>query len=192
MMQSGTFRQTNAFAMQYGLFFGIYWIVGFALFINSLRVEAFGLLYLLLMLSIPFVGWKFTRGFRNRVRGSGSLPFGRLYLFSAALYFFASILLAVAVYIYFAYLDQGAFFQAYADYLNRPEVQKTLFAPSLSAYMNSLGIHNNSDLMRYVQEMQGISPSVWAANVLDMNLFIGLVISLPTAWVASITQRRTR
>ena len=85
----------------------------------------------------PFVGGIQSYRFKQTAAGE-PYTLGQLYVHGVLLYLYASIWLAVAIYVYFAFLDGGAFFGAYLDYLHRPEVAAQLSAPAMQAELNRM------------------------------------------------------
>lgn len=176
----GSFRQTNAFAMNYAVLFGLYWVVGLLCFVNSFSFSGASTGFVLVFVSVPFVGFWLLRRFRRRVCG-GWLTFSRAYLFSLLLYFYASLLLAAACYVYFEFVDGGAFFNGYMAYLNSPEL-KELFASG--GLEKATGGFSLADMKEMAGMLQELSPVAMAANVLDLSIFSGMLVSLPAALLA--------
>ncbi len=179
-MQPSTFKQTNAFAMNYALPYGIYWIIGLLCFVNSLNSSMFSLLFYFVFASAPVIGYMLLCRFRERVC-DGVISFGRGYLFSLLLYFYAAILLAAACYVYFQFFDHGAFIDGYLQMLNSPEVKQAFEQENMKQLTNGRGLDSFKKIM---ETMQSISPATYAANILDLNIFLGLVLSLPTSLLA--------
>ena len=185
MNKNDIFYQTNAFAMQYGMVFGAIWCIGFFSFIFYLQYPMLLLVCLFATLSVPFIGIKLTKIFRAQVSQSGTLSFRRAYLFSLLLYLYASILLALLTYVYFEYLDGGMFLNSYEAFLSSPEVQQQLSTPEMQQLLNSMT--EGKTLNSIVEVLRSFSPITIAANTLDSNIFFGLILSLPTAFVCKKT-----
>ena len=179
------FRQTNAFAMNYALAFGLYWIVGFVCFVQSPTHQFLSLLFYFIFASAPVAGYFHLKRFRDRVCG-GQIAFGRAYLFTILLYFYAALLLAAACYVYFAFIDHGAFFDSYIQLLSSPEAQQMVSANG--GKLPAAGISLN-ELKSAFEQIQALSPVVYAAHILDLNIFIALILALPTALFASSAKR---
>ncbi len=179
-MQPSPFKQTNAFAMNYALPFGIYWIVGMLCFVNSLHQTLLSLVFYFIFASTPIIGFKLLCRFRDRVCG-GTITFARGYLFSLLVYFYAALLLAAAAYVYFQFFDNGAFIDGYLQSLNSPEVKQAFEQESMKQLVNEAGLQ---DLKNALETMQSVSPVVYAANILDLNIFLGLLLSIPAALLA--------
>lgn len=179
-MQPSPFKQTNAFAMNYALPFGIYWIVGMLCFVSSLHQTLLSLVFYFIFASTPIIGFKLLCRFRDRVCG-GTITFARGYLFSLLVYFYAALLLAAAAYVYFQFFDNGAFIDGYLQSLNSPEVKQAFEQESMKHLVNGAGL---LDLKNALETMQSVSPVVYAANILDLNIFLGLLLSIPAALLA--------
>ncbi len=111
-METNFFRLANAGAMRQGVFFGLWWVMGFACVIGSFSAPLLALLTFFFFVSTPVLGGVLAVRF-SRDSGRTDLSVGRLYLYGVLLYFYASIWLAVAVYVYFAFMDDGFFFGCY-------------------------------------------------------------------------------
>lgn len=173
----GIFRQTNAFAMNYGAVFGIYWLAGLACFVNSFRMPGASLGFMLVTLSAPAAGACLVVRFRRRVCG-GVLPFSRGYLFSLLMYFYASLLQAAGTYVYFALMDGGSFFNGYIASLDSPAVKELFGADGAGTIAGGVTL---AEIKEMASALQDLSPVAIAANVLDLSLFAGILISIPTA-----------
>lgn len=180
------FKQTNAFAMQFGLILSLIWIGGFLSFIFSFKNPSLQTAYLLCTLAIPIMGWQFTRTFRKRICNN-VISFGRAYLFSFLLYFYAGILLTAAFYIYFEFFDNGFFIDSYRHYLYQPEVKELLETPEMKQLIASM--LNGASLTEMLDLFQDIPLSYIAANVLNFSVIVGVFLSLPTALFNTRTQK---
>lgn len=176
----GQFRQTNAFAMNYAVLFGLYWIAGLACFVNSFNIAGASFGFMLVIVTVPFLGMFLANRFRKRVCG-GLLTFTRGYMFSLLLYFYAALLLAVGVYLYFEFLDGGSFFNSYMAYLDSPEVKRLFETGGMEQLSGGISL---KDMKNIAEAFQDLSAVAIAANILDFSIFSGLIISLPTALLA--------
>lgn len=105
-------------AMRYGTGMGLLWAFKFMLFPLGLRIPFLQLLFIVLTIGVPFLGYIFAKKFRERHCG-GSITFSRAFLFTTFMYMFASLFVAVVHYIYFRYIDGGFVFEAYRSILNQ-------------------------------------------------------------------------
>lgn len=189
-MERSVYQQANACAMKQGVFFGVWWVLGFAAVMGMFSFPLASLAALFVFFSTPFLGGVFT--YRFKASADGPCTFGQLYVHSALLYFYASLWMAVAVYVYFAFLDHGAFFQSYTDYLHRPEVEAQLSTPAMQREMARMTGGGGVDEL--VNALSGIGAATFAVNALTSNVFVGLILSLPAALVvryANVTHKKS-
>ena len=102
--------------MRYGTGMGLLWAFKFMLFPLGLRIPFLQLLFIVLTIGVPFLGYIFAKKFRER-HCDGSITFSRAFLFTTFMYMFASLFVAVVHYIYFRYIDGGFVFEAYPFHL---------------------------------------------------------------------------
>ena len=96
-------------------------------------------------------------------------------------YFYAALLLAVGVYLYFEFLDGGSFFNSYMAYLDSPEVKRLFETGGMEQLAGGISL---KDMKNIAEAFQDLSAVAIAANILDFSIFSGLIISLPTALLA--------
>ena len=190
MSYKASLKQTNAFAMQYGFFFGLFWILGFWFMLNCFNNQYSGFLYFVIMAIIPIEGYFFTKRFKRSINENFSFSFRQSFSFCFLLYLYASILLTIFVFVYFAYFDNGTFLDSYQKYLNQPEIQKMFFSQDFAQIRNELGITNKADIPSIISKMQEISPSSWALSILNLNLILGFFLSIPTALLTSTYKKK--
>ena len=165
-------NQLKAFARQDALLLGAVWITSFALVVMAPE----SVLGSLLALATPFVvGWRLAR-FRDVAR-DGVISFRRGYGFSVYVFLYASLLFALAQYLYFRFVDGGKFLQMLSDSL-------TTFGPLYEQY----GV-NMSDMQQALGGMQSLSAVQWAFMLMMQNFFIGFILSIP---IAAICARKTK
>ena len=91
------------YAMLFGTYMGGYWILKFILFPLGLMVPFLLFLFAGLTVCVPFMGYYYTRMYRNHVCG-GNIGFLQAWIFTVFMYIFAALLTAVAHYICNQYL----------------------------------------------------------------------------------------
>lgn len=110
MITSESLIQVKAFARQDGLILSLVWLASMWLTIQT-PTSAWGPM---LMLSTPFfIAWRLQR-FRDYAL-DGVISFRRGLLFSCYVFFYASLIFAVGQFLYFKFLDGGAFLQMLSD-----------------------------------------------------------------------------
>ena len=100
------------YAMHFGTYMGIYWILKFILFPLGFHIPFLSLLFVILTLSVPFIGYHYAKMYRDKICG-GSIQFSHAMLFTIFMYMFASLLVAVAHYAYFQFIDHGFIINSY-------------------------------------------------------------------------------
>lgn len=183
-------KQTNAFSMADGLFFGIYCSIGFLCMIKGVANNTLAMLGLVVTLTVPVMGCYFARKFERQVRDDAPVSFGRAYLCSVLLYIYASVLLAACVFIYFQWFDKGAFVDSYVMAFNSPETQAALKQSGMDASFDEAMRQSG---FRSVREMlSSISAFDMSSTMLNMNVMAGLLLALPTALFGKTRQRDVR
>ena len=104
-------------AMQYGTNLGILWIIAFAAYIVSITTKEMSLLFLMLLAISPiYAGYL---GIRYRKKEcENSLGFLNAWTFMIIVYTCASLLSAIACYIYFYFLDSGTVLAAFKEQID--------------------------------------------------------------------------
>lgn len=103
-------------AMQYGTIMGLFWMAKFSLVPLGIRNPSLHVLFFILTLCVPFIGYYFARSFRVK-ECNNMLSYKRSVIFLILMYFYASLLVAVAHYIYFHFFDKGALMEFYKSSL---------------------------------------------------------------------------
>ena len=129
---------------------------------------------MVLMLTTPFfVGLRLGK-FRD-VGRDGIISFRRGWAYSVLVFFYAAVLLAIAQYVYFAYIDHGYLMQTVTQALETPEVNQALQQAGLQQAMKES-----------LEQMGLLRPIDYALNVLTVNIIVGIVVGLP---IAALMQR---
>lgn len=160
------------YAMLFGTYMGGFWITKFILFPLGLSAPFILLLFLGLTLYVPFLGFKYTKKYREQVLGGG-INFLHAWAFNLLLYAFAALFTSVAHYIYFQFIDHGYILSTYQTLLE--EVSATAI-PGTENYISQLKA--NLELVR------SLSPLDITFQLISQNIFYGSLIALPTALFA--------
>lgn len=163
--------QLKAFARQDGFLLFLLWIASFAIIINN-PASAWG--SLLAMATPFFVGWLLIK-FRNYAL-KGVISFRRALAYSVFTFFYASMLFAVAQYVYFRFLDNGALISMLISSI------KTL-EPIYQA--QGVSIEGLKQSINMIGEM---TPVEIAFIFMMQNIFMGFFMSFP---IALVTRRST-
>ena len=174
-MTTQEYIQLRAFARVDGTYVGILWIASFACYLGGLSSPMLGLVGGILAVASPFFAAKRLIKFRDEIR-DGEISGRRSMLYYALMFFYASLLFALAQYLYFAFLDGGYLMREYTSMLSSPEMKQAMQAYGMTA----------DQLMEGLKEFANTSPIMTALNIMTMNITIGLIFSLP---VSLITRR---
>ena len=146
-------------AMRYGTGMGLLWAFKFMLFPLGLRIPFLQLLFIVLTIGVPFLGYIFAKKFRER-HCDGSITFSRAFLFTTFMYMFASLFVAVVHYIYFRYIDGGFVFEAGAA-----------LTTSLNQFEEAIDL------------LSGLTPLEMTFQLISQNMFYGMLMAIPTALI---------
>ena len=174
-MTTQEYIQLRAFARVDGTYVGILWIASFACYLGGLSSPMLGLLGGILAVASPFFAAKRLIKFRDDIR-DGEISGRRSMLYYALMFFYASLLFALAQYLYFAFIDGGYLLSEYTSMLSSSEMKQAMQAYGMTA----------DQLMEGLTEFANTSPIMTALNIMTMNITIGLIFSLP---VSLITRR---
>lgn len=174
-MTTQEYIQLRAFARVDGTYVGILWIASFACYLGGLSSPMLGLVGGILAVASPFFAAKRLIKFRDDIR-DGEISGRRSMFYYALMFFYASLLFALAQYLYFAFLDGGYLMREYTSMLSSPEMKQAMQAYGMTA----------DQLMEGLTEFANTSPIMTALNIMTMNITIGLIFSLP---VSLITRR---
>ena len=108
------------------------------------------------------------RKYRDEVL-QGTLKFGRGWFYVVLQFFHASVLFAVAQFIYFAFIDKGYFMDTLSEMLLAPENKEALKA---------LGMQGLEETLTMMRQMRPIDQVL---NILMSNLLIGCLVGVPIA-----------
>ena len=174
---NNTFQQTNAYAMQNGLWLGLWGWLSLVAFRYSFSSVLCSNLLMLMTLAGPVLGVALTGRFRRSVAGAdGAFTFGRGFTHTLFMGFYASIWVAVGIFVYLRYFDNGAIFSDYAAALSRPELQQALQESGLLEQLNAAS--GEGGLEGLPDALRSVGPAGYAAASLYMAMFATPVIAL--------------
>lgn len=179
MTTNQTLRQTNAFAMMDGLMFGLYWCFGFLCTVKGMGNSALSSLGVMVIISAPILGCYLAHRFEKQVRDDEPVSYGKAYLYSVLLYLYAAIILSVAAFVYFRWIDSGSFVTDYMAIHNSPEMQQALQQSGMQDFFN-IAVKQNG-FSNLEEMLRSIGPADIAASLFNANFFLGLLLALITA-----------
>lgn len=156
-------------AMNFGTCMGVYWIIKFALFPLGMTIPFLSFAFIILTVAVPFLGIHYARAYRNRFC-DGSISVGRAFTFTWMMYLFASLLTALAHYVYFSYIDNGYI-------LEHCEAQIVI--------IEQANLPNMEETVKMLKESLAHAKSLNAIEItmqlFTQNTFAALLLAFPTA-----------
>lgn len=159
----------HKYAMLFGTYMGAFWIAKFVLFPLGLTTPFLSLLFIVLTICVPFMGFYYTKMYRDTAC-NGSISFGHAWMFTLFMYMFASLLVAVAHYVYFQYIDQGYIYDTCNEQLN---ILAQSEVPNIDTYVNTY-----REALKMAASMSAIDITM---QMLSTNTFTGMFLAIPTA-----------
>ncbi len=169
------YKQLKAFARQDGAMLSILWIGSFICYIQGLAYPTLGLMAGLLIIVSPFFAANRLRHFRDEAR-EGFISFGRGYAYMILSFFYAGLLLAAVIYIYFAYMDNGYLMGVFTQVMNTEEGKKAIELYGMREQMT-----------QGLEELANMRPIDYALNMLTINITTGIFLGAP---IAALMQRK--
>lgn len=156
-------------AMRYGTGMGLLWTFKFMLFPLGLRIPFLLLVFFILTLGVPVLGYVFAKKFRERYCNN-VISFGRAFLFTTFMYMFASIFVAIIHYVYFRFIDDGFIFATYQNIIDQ-----------LKATAESELIPMIEILQSNIDILSSLSSLEMTFNLVSNNISWGIIMAIPTA-----------
>ena len=174
-MTAPEYVQLKAYARQDGFFLALLWIASFASYIMGLSNQMLAMAALLMAVMSPFFVANRLKKFRD-VGREGVISFGRSYAYTIFVFFYGAVLLAVAQYLYFAYMDNGYLVNSFARMMNTDEGRLMLEQYGMTKMVDDS-----------LAEMAATRPIDYALNILTINISLGFILGVP---IGLIMQRR--
>lgn len=174
MTFSETYMQMKAFARVDGAKLGVFWIISFTLFIANFTYPFCGMLWMATMIFTPFYIGILSRQFAVKVL-DGKISYRRAYGYSVWTTFYGALILAIAQWVYFQYMDHGFVVGKYIELLGDKN-----FSMSLEA----LG-YPKEEIKKVFEAFGSLRPIDISLQILWSNFVAGLILSLTTALYAS-------
>ena len=175
-MTAQEYVQLKAFARIDGAKLSLLWMASFALYIIGLSTPAYGLAALLLAVLTPFFVGSCLRHFRDDGL-EGSISLMRGWAYTIYVFFYGSLLFALAQWAYLTYMDQGYLMKAIGLMLTAPETAESL---------RQMGLTETLD--ESIQMLGQMRPIDLSLNMLTSNILMGIVLGLP---IAAVLQKKS-
>ena len=160
------------YAMVFGTYMGIFWILKFILVPVGMTTPFLLLLFFCLTLCVPFLGYYYVKMYRERVC-EGQISFLQAWVFCLFMFVCASMLAAVAHYVYFAFIDGGYLIGVFKDILN---TMKTSNLPGTDVYVKQMKAS--------IDMLEGLTPTDITLQLLANNVYNCSLLSVVLALIA--------
>lgn len=178
MITVSEYKQLKAFARVDGAILGGIMSATFFAFLASFSSTSWQLAYMLGMVAVPvFVALR-VRNYRDRILQQ-RVSFRRAAAYSMHCFGYSSLILAIVMYVYFQFFDQGTMLANMRSYFNSPEMLQA---------MKVYGIER-SLLDAQLTVMSTLRPIDFAFSMISNTLFAGMGCSL---LIAIISRRNPR
>ena len=156
-------------AMLGGTLLGLLWIAMYASCIAGFGSPLFTLLFLALNIASPFYAGHLAKSYCRNVC-NGIFPFGKAFTFIFVMYFCASLLSAVAHFVYFQFLDNGFIMQLLMETSKIMEENKAQFG--------ELGTEFNKSVELFLSiGTKGIVFNMFTSNIMN-GIILSAIIAL--------------
>lgn len=170
------FSQINAFAMQNGVILGVWVLLLQLAMVASFTYEVLSLVSAFMMLFSPILLFLLTKSYRNSVAPKGVFTITQGFLNTFLTSVYASVWVALIVYVYLSYFDNGYIFDAYIEYFNRPEVKDALSRNEMQQQLNAS--LQGMTLEEVIEGLRFIPPVTYAMMIFYLNLIVSPITSL--------------
>ena len=161
--------QLKAFARQDGALLSLLWIGALVCYVQGLTNPLLGMAAVVLVIMSPFYAANRLRHFRDYAR-EGIISFMRGYAYTVLIFFYAGLLLAAALYIYFAFIDNGYLLGKFTEMTNSEEGRQVMKMYGLAEQMKE-----------GLKQLASMRPIDYALNMLTINIMSGFFLGLPIA-----------
>ncbi len=158
------------YAMRYGTYMGIFWAAKFCLFPPGVANPLLMMVFVVLTLTVPFVSYFMVRSFRDTYC-EGAVTFAQGWIFTSFLYTFAALFVAVAHYVYFAYIDQGYLVNTYSSLIQETRALKIPETEQMLTQMEQV-----------LETIRELSPIEMVIQLLAQNIIYGSILAIPVAF----------
>ena len=168
-MTATEYIQFKAFARVDGLWVAVLWISSFLFYLLGLSRPTYGIVAMLLMLSVPFVLGILLKRYRNDVL-NGIISFARGWGYTVLASFYGSLLFGLSVFAYFRFLDNGYLFTTLNQILKSAEMAPVIEQGNLGAMVS-----------QSLEQMRSMRPIDLTLNLMVSGMMASMLLALPIA-----------
>ena len=169
IMTPEEYKQLKAFARQDGAQLSLLWIGAMICYIQGLSSPILGMIAILLIVASPFYAANRLRHFRDEAR-EGIISFMRAYGYTVLTYFYGGLLLAIAAFAYFQFMDNGFLLGKLMAIVETEEGRQVISAYGMA-----------DEISQSMKELAQMRPIDYALNMLTTIITTGFILGLPTA-----------
>lgn len=190
MQNNEVMRQINAFAMQDGVVLGLWGAGSLTAFRWSFAMPFFSTLYMVMLLGTPLFAYWLTLRFRRTTVEGGAFPFLRGFLHSLLMGFYASIWIALVIFVYLSYFDMGRIFLDYGQMLCAPEMQQSLREAGMQPMIDALSAGHGAEGVAHTLQQIGVAN--YAVLPIYLCILFGPLLAVLIGWGARRSPRNYR
>ena len=172
------YKQLRAFARQDGALLSLLWIGALVCYVQGITNPLLAMLSMVLIVTSPFYAANRLRHFRDEAR-EGTISYMRAYGYTVMTYFYAGLLLAVAVFVYFNFMDNGYLLEQISRMMNTEESRQVIKMYGFTT----------EQMKQALEDLAALRPIDYALNILTIIISTGFLLGLPTA---AIMRREVR
>jgi hypothetical protein len=147
------------------------------LYIIGLTSPSYGMAALVLILATPFFVGSRVRHFRDDGL-QGTISFLRGWAYTILMFFYGGLLLALALWAYLTYMDQGYLLKS---------IHEAMTAPETAEAIKQMGM--SEQIEQSLTMMSEMRPIDMALNMLTTTIMAGVVIGLPIAAIIKRSEK---
>lgn len=170
-MTPAEYIQLKAFARIDGALLSVMWIASFACYVAGVASPMLMLGAMVIAVCSPLFAASRLRKFRDVAR-EGAISFLRGYAYTLLVFFYASLLFAIAQFAYFQFLDNGYLLSRMTEMMSSAQSQQMIQAYGLKDAVD-----------QSLMLMSETRPIDYAMNYLALNIMAGLLLGVPIAAV---------
>lgn len=167
--------QLKAFARQDGALLSLLWIGALICYIQGFSNPLLSMAAIVLVIISPFYAANRLKHFRDEAR-QGIISFKRAYAYCVLTFFYAGLLLAAALYVYFAFIDKGYLMGKLLEITGSEHGRQALQMYGMT-----------EDIKQALKELAAMRPIDYALNMLTVNIMTGFLMGIP---IAALMQRK--
>ena len=147
-------------------------------YVQGITNPLLAMLSMVLIVTSPFYAANRLRHFRDEAR-EGTISYMRAYGYTVMTYFYAGLLLAVAVFVYFNFMDNGYLLEQISRMMNTEESRQVIKMYGFTT----------EQMKQALEDLAALRPIDYALNILTIIISTGFLLGLPTA---AIMRREVR